>query len=919
MFRVALKSILGHKIRIVLTAIAVVLGVAFFSGTRVFTDTILTAFDDLFAEVNANVDGHVRGAQAIDDPFGGDQRAEIPAPVLSVIEETDGVRNAEGTIQGWAVIIDPDGEALNAGPNSAPPLGFNWTDDELLNPLTIVEGGPPVRADDVVIDRATADDTGYEVGDKVAIQTKAGTGEYRLSGIVRFGSADSPLGATIAVFNSATAQRVLGTPSFFDSIEYVAEDGVSEEELQQNVIAALEAADFEAITLDTEPVPPTAVVQVLTGDELRSVTQDEIRQALSFFNTFLTIFVVVALVVSAFVIYNSFSITVAQRLREMALLRAIGARRRQVLGAVLLEALVTGLVASALGLVLGVALAAGLQELLRAVGIDIPGTGAVIKPVTVISAFVVGVLVTLVSAVLPARRAARIPPIAALRDVALGGRFRPFRRAAIAAVVLLLGVVAIVAGLFGESGVGLVGLGAFLVFIGVAILSPVIAQPVARVLGTGPVGVVVMVFGGVVLLGGLVALVSGIANVNPALIVLGLLVLAFGWAYVRSGVAARGMSGKLGRENALRNPLRMARTGSALMIGIGLVAFITIFAASARASIEDIIGEQVVADFVVSSTSFEAGLPPELAERLRDVPGVAVVDGVRGGVVRAFEPDAEPGKEPVRFISAVNPPLADELWDLGFVQGSATDIVENTVAVWEDRFDDLGIELGDSIDIGFLNGGRRSLEVVAVYENNELANEYVVSLETWEANVRDQFDFIVAIKAEEGTDLDELRPRLEEVARDYPVGTLETAEEFSDSQADQINAILNLIYGLLLFAIVISAFGIANTLALSIFERTRELGLLRAVGMSRSQVRRMVRWEAVIVALFGTGLGVVIGVFFGWILVESLGDLGFGVLEIPPLQLLFVVIFGAGIGVVSALYPARKASQLNVLESIATE
>ncbi|HEX5613589.1 MAG TPA: FtsX-like permease family protein [Acidimicrobiia bacterium] len=919
MFRVALKSILGHKLRIVLTAVAVILGVAFFSGTRVFTDTILTAFDDLFAEVNANVDGQVRGAQSVDDPFGGEERAEIPAPVLQVIEDAEGVSSAAGTIEGWAVIIDADGKALNAGPNSAPPLGFNWTENELLNPLRLVEGEAPLRADDVVIDRATADETDYGVGDEVLIQTKAGTDEYTVSGIATFGSTDSPLGATIAVFTSATAQRVLGSPTYFDSVEYTAEEGVDESELRENVIAALDTAGYESVLYETDPVPPNAEVQVLTGDEVREDSQDTIRESLGFFNTFLTIFVVVALVVSAFVIYNSFSITVAQRLREMALLRAIGARRRQVLGAVLLEALVTGLVASALGLVLGIGIASGLQALMQSLGVDIPGTGAVIEPATVISAFLVGVLVTLISAVLPARRASRVPPIAALRDVALGGSFKPFRRTVIAAVVLALGIVSIVAGLFGDGGVALVGLGAFVVFIGVAVLSPVIAQPVARVLGAEPVGFVVIAFGAIVLLGGALALIGGIVDLNPFLVVFGALVLAFGWAYVRSGVAAQGMSGKLGRENALRNPLRMARTGSALMIGIGLVAFITIFAASARASVEDIIGEQVIADFVVSSTSFEAGLPPELAEELQDVPGVAVASGVRGGAVEVYEPDAEPGDEPVRFVSAVDPTLAEEVWDLGFIQGSADAIGPNQIGVWEDRFDDFDAELGDTIDIGFLNGGRQTLEIVAVYENNELANDYVVSFETWEANVADQFDFIVAVKAEPGTDLDALRADLEVVTDRYPVGELETAEEFGNSQADQINAILNLVYGLLAFAIIISAFGIANTLALSIFERTRELGLLRAVGMSRSQMRRMVRWEAVIVALFGTGLGVLIGVFFGWILVEALGDLGFGVLEIPPLQLGAVVLFGAGIGVISALWPAYKASKLNVLESIATD
>lgn len=919
MFRVAFKSILGHKIRIVLTAVAVILGVAFFSGTRVFTDTILTAFDDLFAEVNEHVDGQVRGAQAIDDPFGGDERQQIPSEVVDIVRDTEGVREAVATIQGEAIIAKPDGGGVNAGQNDAPPLAFGWADSELLNPLTVVEGDAPRSGDDVAIDRATADDNEFAVGDEIGIQTKGTVNPYRISGIVKFGETDSPLGASIVVFSMETAQAQIGTPGRVTSVEYVAEDGVAEIQLRDRVVESVNAAGYDPVLYETDPVPVDAELQVLTGDEVRADTQDTIRDALGFFNTFLTIFVVVALVVSAFVIYNSFSITVAQRLREMALLRAIGARRRQVLGAVMLEALVTGVVASAIGLLLGVLLATGLQELLAAVGVDVPGGGAVIEPATVVSAFVVGVIVTLVSAILPARRASRVPPIAALRDVSLGGSFRRGRRTVVALVLLVLGVVAIVAGLFGDGGIEAVGLGVFLVFIGVAVLSPVIAQPVARVLGAQSVGYIVVGFGAFVVLGGLAALVGGVADFNIFLIVVASLILAFGWAYIRSGIAAQGMSGKLGRENALRNPLRTARTGSALMIGIGLVAFITIFAASATASIEDIIGQQVRAEFVVSSTSFELGLPPEVAERLREVDGVAVADGVRGGVIRAYEPGSTPGDEPVRFISAVNPSLADELWDLGFIEGGPEDVGLNTVGIWEDRFEDLGIALGDTIEIGFLDGGRQTLEVAAVYENNELANDYFVSLETWEANVAEQTDFIVAAKLDEGVSIDEIRPRLEEITDEYPSAKLETADEFGDSQAAQIDAILNLIYGLLAFAIIISAFGIANTLALSIFERTRELGLLRAVGMSRSQVRRMVRWEAVIVALFGTGLGVLIGVFFGWILVEALGDLGFGVLKIPPVQLGAVVIFGAGIGVVSALWPAYKASKLNVLESIASE
>jgi putative ABC transport system permease protein len=922
MWKVALKGVLGRKLRLALTAVAVVLGVGFMAGTMVFTETIKKAFDGLFADINEGTDAIVRSARQIENPFGGEERANIPDSVLDAVRAAPGVDGAEGAVQGWAVMVDRDGDAINAASQGPPPLGVAWTYNDALNPLELAEGRAPGLEKEVVIDKGTADDNDFAVRDEIRILTQAGSDVYTISGIARFGDTDRPLGASIAAFTPETAQRVLDTPGEWNLIQVVADEGVSQEELRDGLRDALTERGIPTAVPDAEgEVPDAAVLETLTGDQFTDEQQDDLAENLSFINTFLLVFAVVALVVGAFVIYNSFSITVAQRQREMALLRAIGARRRQVLGAVMVEAVLTGLVASAVGLLAGIGLAVGLKALFGALGLDIPAVGTVISPSTVITSIVVGVVVTLVAAVLPARRASKVPPIAALRDVAIGEQQRPGVRTAAGLAVLVLSVLVIGRGLFGDvdNPLPLVGVGALGVFVGVAILGPVIAPTFARLLGARPVGYLVVMLGLAVFAGGVAAVVAGIADANVAAVVAGVLVLLFAWAYVRSGVAASGMSGKLGRENALRSPKRTARTAAALMIGVGLVAFITVFVASLRASVETIIDDQVDADFLVNAGFGFAGLSPELSERLADVPGVRAVGGVRGGPVEVFEPDSDPADPPVRQISAVDPATGEELWDLGFVEGEATDVTAGTIAVFDERAEDLGIALDDRLDVEFIDGGRQTLRVTAIYSNNELAGDYFVSLDTWESNVKNQFDFLVAIRAADGTDLDALREDLQVIVDDYPNGELQDQDEFKDAQADQLNAIINLVYGLLAFAIIISAFGIANTLALSIFERTRELGLLRAVGMSRSQVRRTVRWEAVIVALFGTLLGIVIGIFLSWILVLALESEGFGEFALPPAQVAAVVVLGAGVGVLSALLPAYRASRLDMLEAISTE
>jgi putative ABC transport system permease protein len=920
MLRFALKNVLARKGRLVLSGLAVVLGVAFMVGTMVFTDTIQRTFDSLFADVNEGTDVVVRSASAVDDPFGGEQRAEIDDEVLTAVRAVDGVRAAFGDASGWAIIVGRDGKAINAGAGP-PAIGFAWIDDDDLNPLVLAEGNAPRAADDVVIDRGVAKREDFQVGDRVGILTKEGAGEFTVSGIARFGDADSPAGATLSVFTTETAQRLLTTPGRWDLVIVAAEPGITQDELRERVAAAL-SGRWVVSTLADDGVglaPEGAELQVLTGREYIEEQQDVVREQLGFFSTMLLAFAFVALFVGAFVIYNSFAITVAQRTREMALLRAVGARRSQVTRAVIVEAAVTGLVAAAVGVGAGMLLAIGLREMLAALGIDIPATELTVTASTVITGLVVGVVVTVVASVLPARRASRVSPMAALRESDSSEAYRPVRRTFVGAAILAAGAGLIIVGLFADvdNAFAVVGVGALVFFLGTAALGPVVAPLVAPSLGSRLVGDVMTAAGVVVALVGGYLAVRGIADGETGTAVLGVVIAVFSWAFVPATFAARGVQGRIARDNMARNPKRSASTASALMVGVALVAFFTIFAASARASLAAIIEDQVIADFVVDTGFGFGGLAPRVADEIAAVPGVAAAGGVRGGPVRVFEPGAAPGDEPTRFVSALDPALADALWDVGFVAGTADAIGFGDVAVYQSRARSMGLRVGDTLDVEFLDGGRQTLTVRAIYASNELLNDFVVSLETWEANVAQQFDFLVAISAAEGTDLAELRERLEEVVAPYPNATLRTQEEYSDNLGAQIDAILNLFYGLIGFAVVIAAFGIANTLALSILERTREIGLLRAVGMDTSQLRRSIRWESMTVALFGTVGGIAVGTFFGWIMVLALRDEGgFRHLVLPPVELFAIVVVGVAVGVVSAVVPARRAAKLDVLDAI---
>lgn len=850
MFRVTVKGLLAHKFRLAATALAVMLGVAFIAGTLVLTDTIGKTFDDLFADVYEGTDAVARGEAAFSNPEGaGDVRGRVDASLVDTVAGVDGVATADGIIQGYARIIDKDGDPIGDPEMGAPTFGGNWNESSDLNPFRIVAGEPPRADNEVVIDKKSADDAGFRVGDTVTVLAQGPPQQLELSGIARFGDADSPGGASYVLFTTEAAQRLVAEPGKFDSVAAVADEGVSQRELAGRI---------------SEVVP--SGVEVVTGDEITTESQNDIEENLSFFNTFMFIFAVVALLVGSFIIFNTFSITVAQRTRENALLRAIGASRRQVLGSVLVEALVVALVASLIGLVVGLVVAAGLKALLAGFGFDIPSGAVVITPRTIIVSLVVGVLVTVVAALSPARKAGKVAPVAAMRDVAVGSTgYGSKLRVVVGGVVLALGVVSLLGGLFGggSSALPLVGLGVLFVFFGVSILGRTIALPLSRMIGA----------------------------LLPRL---------------------RGITGTLARENAMRNPKRTAATASALMIGVGLIAFISIFAASTKTSFNAAIDESFTGDFVIDSGAFgTGGLDPALVGKIDDLPEVRAASGVRVGA-------AEISGGPEQVIG-LDPASAFDIIDVRQLQGDSADLDRNSIAVFEDVADEDNLAIGDTVVVLFKDTGRQELTVAMIYGENELAGDYVLGIDAYEANLADQYDAFVFVDKADNASAASALAAVERVADDYPGADVRDRTGFKERLTEPVDQLLGLIYVLLLLAIVIALLGIGNTLALSILERTRELGLLRSVGMTRSQLRSTIRWESVIIALQGTVLGLAIGLFFGWALVQALRDEGIDHFTIPYGTLLIVLVVAGFAGVLAAVLPARRAAKMDVLRAIVTE
>jgi putative ABC transport system permease protein len=850
MARAALRGILSHKARLLSTMLAVMLGVAMISGTLVLTDTLSRTFDDLFADVFEDTDAVVREQAAFEGPNQtGDQRGRVPASLIATVESVDGVALAEGNVQGYTQIVGRDGDPIGDPEMGAPTFGGNWSESDELNPFALVDGRAPQAEGEVVIDKKSADDGELRVGDTTTVLVQGPPQQVEVVGIVKFGDADSPGGASFALFTTDVAQRLIAEPGMFDSISVLADDGVTQPVLAERIAQ----------------VTPEGV-EVLTGAEITKESQDDIQESLSFFKIFMIVFAIVALLVGSFMIFNTFSITVAQRTRENALLRAIGASRRQVLGAVLFEAFIVGLVASLIGLAVGLLVAAGLKALLAGFGIDLPSGGVVFTSRTVVISLLAGMVVTMVAAWSPARRAAKVPPVAAMRATDVGSSgYGSKLRMLVGLGVVALGVVSLLGGLFGggDNPLPLVALGALLVFFGVSVLGRTVALPLSRAIG------------------------APLPRV-------------------------RGVSGKLARQNAMRNPKRTAATASALMIGVGLVGFITTLAASTRASIDASIDEAFIGDLVVDSgTMASGGLDPAFAQQVALLPEVAETAGLRYG---AAEVDGD-----VMALTGVDLAGTSSLIDVEPLRGSPDDLDDRSIAMFDEEADDKGLELGDTVPVLFKDSGPQEMTLGLVYGEDALVGRAFLGLAAYEANFVDQYDFSVYVKGAPGVPLDELSAAVGGIAQDYPGAEVLDRDEYKAEQSQFVDRLLGLVYALLGLAILIALLGIANTLALSVLERTRELGVLRAVGMSRAQLRSTVRWESVIIALQGTLLGLLIGLFFGWALVTALADEGVERLAIPWTSLVVVIALAGLAGVLAAVLPARRAAKLDVLRAIVTE
>jgi putative ABC transport system permease protein len=842
MWRATLQGLLARKLRLLLSATSIVFGVAFVVGALVLTASLSRTFDDLFATIDEGTDVLVRAEQAFDSGVAsqfGDARPLVPQELVDTVAAVPGVRAVVGDVEGFAQVVDADGQvAVSEG--GPPALGVNWVDDEVLSSLSLREGRAPTGPAEAALDAGSAASTGYQVGDTMGVVTQQGPGEFELVGVFGFGEADNLAGASVVAFAEPTARDLLMTDDGFLVLRAAGEQGVSQDELAEAVAAALPAG-FEA----------------RTGEQSAAQNSDDVKEALGFFSTFLLVFATAALFVGAFLIFNTFSMLVAQRQRELALLRALGAGRGQVVRSVLAEAGAVGLLASAVGLGLGVLVAVGLRAAFGVAGIDLPPGDTVVGVGTVVAAFTIGVGVTCVAALLPARKASSVPPIAAMRDASVAdGSLHRITAAGL--VLLLLGGAAFGVGLV-QGQLPLLGAGAVVAFLGAAALSPVVSRPVA----------------------GSIARLVG-----------------------------RGLPGRLGRENTTRNPRRTAATASALMVGMALVAAVGVLAASLRASIEVVVDQALGADLIVTSQGF-TGMSPEVARQLRGTDGLGRVDQVKV--------DAAQVVDRVSSVMVVDPGAIGTSLLLRESDGDVAALGPGRVLLSEPEAEALDVTVGDTVPVRLARGdGPVTHEVAGLYEANQFLAPVMLD-DSLVGQLSAPLDFFVLVTAADAGQVEAGRSAVLAAAGDYPGLMVQDRDEFLGTQDDQVAGLQAVVGLLLALSVLIAVLGIVNTLALSVTERTREFGLLRAIGLSRRQVRQMVRTESVAIAAFGGLLGITVGVALGAALRAGLASEGLVELRVPAGELALYLLLSAAAGVLAAVLPARRASRLDVLEAISTE
>jgi putative ABC transport system permease protein len=848
----ALRGLAGRKLRTALTAIAIVLGVATVSGTYVLTDSINNAFHSIFFETRQGSDVVVSGKSAFD--LSGDSGVTAPSfdgSLLQTVRDLPDVAEADGQVNGQAQLIGKDGKAIVYG--GAPNLGFSIARGESpFNPLQLVSGRWP-KANEVVVDKSTASKEHIKLGQELGVQAIGPVERLHVSGIVKFGSVSTIGGATLSGFDLPTAQRLFGKPGKLDEIAVKANQGVSDPKLLAEIRSVLPAG-----------------TQARTAQAQSSEDSKETDDFISFLQKFLLGFGGVALFVGSFVIANSLSITIAQRTREFATLRTLGASRGQILRSVVLEALVMGILASVVGLFAGLALGKGLFSLFDAVGFTLPNNGLTLETRTVVVALLVGIVVTLLASLRPAMRATRVPPIAAVREGATLPESRLARYRLPAAVLLtLLGFAGLLVGLFvPDLGTGQILLfmlgGALLVFFGIALLSVRLVGPFAWSLG---------------------------------------------WPATRIGGAA----GALARDNSRRNPQRTASTASALMIGLALVTLVSMLAAgivsSFRGAVKDIWKN---ADYAITAQNNFNPIPIAASEAVAKTPGVVAVANVRAGESLAFGHKIA--------ITAVDPP-SERMFNLDWTEGSAAvlgTLGDDGAFVDNDYAKSHDLTLGSPVPMTFANGTKELFSVEGIFDPPAGGSPFgrvTISDSAFDRHVQEPnnlYSFVLM----RGGQTSANEAALDRTLKRFPNAKAATRQKFIDNQISGLSSILNILYVLLALSVVVSLFGIVNTLVLTVFERTREIGMLRAIGMTRRQVRRMIRHESVITALIGAAIGIALGIVLAVLLIARVD---FIVLSVPVGQLIVFAIAAIFVGIIAAIFPARRASRLNVLEALQYE
>ncbi|MFI5768483.1 ABC transporter permease [Streptomyces sp. NPDC051658] len=842
MFRTALRNVLAHKARLLMTVLAVMLGVAFVSGTLVFTDTLGNAlrnqsaksYDDVAVAVTTYADRR------------DEKTAGITAATLKKIQGLDGVDTATGRVSGFAGVADPDGKLIgngwsNTGGNYSP--GKNGKDSA----YTFVDGTGPVAADRIALDKETAKRGEYHVGDRVRVATNGPVKEYTLSGVFTTEDGAVNAGGSLVLFDTEVAQKLYLRPGVFRDANVSAAPGVSAEKLLAGV----------------KPLLPKDA-EAKTGQALADDQAKQIEDGLSGLNGMLLAFAGIALFVGIFLIANTFTMLVAQRTKELALMRAVGASRRQVKRSVLLEAAVVGVIASVVGFALGLGLAIGLRSAMGLFGGKIPAGPLIISPIAVIAAFAVGVLITVLAAWLPARRAAKIPPVAAMSSVHATATVKSLvLRNSIGAVLTLLGGVAIVAGAAksGSAGRTVIAVGAFLTLIGVIVLIPLLSRPV-------------------------------IALVRP------LLKRLFG------------VSGKLAAQNAVRNPRRTGATASALAIGLTLVTGISVLGVTLGQAVDRMTTDNIKADYMVTMAS-GGPLDESALTALQKADGVSAVSPQQATSIEV--------KDEYHSASAVTPGDVQKLFALPTVSGSIDALDKGEIAVDEKTAKSNGWKTGDTLRVKFDDAKKGELKVGAIFQGNEMLSPVLLPKNVADAHGSMSDIREIWLKMDGGAS-EANEQALVKALGDNPGMSIMDRQDIRDMFGGSVNLAMNIMYGLLAMALIIAVLGVINTLAMSVFERQQEIGMLRAIGLDRRRVKRMIRLEAVVISLFGAVVGVVLGMFLGWAIGQTLSsDIPDYALVIPWDRIAVFLVLAGVVGVLAALWPARSAAKLNMLTAIKTE